>query len=322
MSDRICLEHGLSIVKNPKPRSKGKFKNYGEWLGDNKPPTFQERLRAQIDAALLQKPADFAAFLLLMEAAGYEVKQGRGGFLSFRAPGQERFTRCRASTLGEGYGPEDIRAIIEGRAPLPSSRATEPVKQGRKLNLLIDIQTRLQGKGPAYERWAKVFNLKQMAAALAYLQDNGLTEYEQLEKKAEQATEHFHALAGKSKTVEAALATNTELKGATVNYAKTRPVFEAYKAARYSRKYLVEHEAEIEVYRAARATMSAILDGAKLPKMDRLKEEGRRLAAEKTELYAEYREARREMREVTTAKANIDYLLGLTGQEKNKEQER
>lgn len=322
VSDRICLEHGLSIVKNPKPRSKGKFKNYGEWLGDNKPPTFQERLRAQIDAALLQKPADFAAFLLLMEAAGYEVKQGRGGFLSFRALGQERFTRCRASTLGEGYGPEDIRAIIEGRAPLPSSRATEPVKQGRKLNLLIDIQTRLQGKGPAYERWAKVFNLKQMAAALAYLQDNGLTEYEQLEKKAEQATEHFHALAGKSKTVEAALATNTELKGATVNYAKTRPVFEAYKAARYSRKYLVEHEAEIEVYRAARATMSAILDGAKLPKMDRLKEEGRRLAAEKKELYAEYREARREMREVTTAKANIDYLLGLTGQEKNKEQER
>ena len=322
VSDRICLEHGLSIVKNPKPRSKGKFKNYGEWLGDNKPPTFQERLRAQIDAALLQKPADFAAFLLLMEAAGYEVKQGRGGFLSFRAPGQEQFTRCRVSTLGEGYGPEDIRAVIEGRAPLSSSRAAGPVKQGRKLNLIIDIQTRLQGKGPAYERWAKVFNLKQMAAALAYLQDNGLTEYEQLEKKAEQATEHFHALAGKSKTVEAALATNTELKGATVNYAKTRPVFEAYKAARYSRKYLVEHEAEIEVYRAARATMSAILDGAKLPKMDRLKEEGRRLAAEKKELYAEYREARREMREVTTAKANIDYLLGLTGQEKNKEQER
>jgi len=322
VSDRICLEHGLSIVKNPKPRSKGKFKNYGEWLGDNKPPTFQERLRAQIDAALLQKPTDFAAFLSLMEAAGYEVKHGRGGSLSFRAPGQERFTRCRASTLGEGYGPEDIRAVIEGRALLSSSRAAGPVKQGRKLNLIIDIQTRLQGKGPAYERWAKVFNLKQMAAALAYLQDNGLTEYEQLEKKAEQATEHFHTLAGKIKTVEAALATNTELKGATVNYAKTRPVFEAYKAARYSRKYLAEHEAEIEIYRAARATMSAILDGAKLPKMDRLKEEGRRLAAEKKELYAEYREARREMREATTAKANIDYLLGLTGQEKNKEQER
>ena len=68
--------------------------------------------------------------------------------------------------------------------------------------------------------------------------------------------------------------------------------------------------------------MSGILDGAKLTNMEKQKEEGRRLAAEKKELYAEYREARKDMREVTTAKANIDYLLGLTGQEKNKEQER
>ena len=323
VSDRICLEHGLSIVKNPKPRSKGKFKNYGEWLGDNKPPTFQERLQAQIDAALLQKPADFAAFLSLMKAASYEVKHGRGGSLSFCCPGQERFTRCRASTLGEGYSPEDIRAVIEGRASfLPSSRAVEPVKSGRRLNLIIDIQNRLQGKGPAYERWTKVFNLKQMAAALAYLQDNGLTEYEQLEKKAGEATERFHVLAGKIKTVEAALAANAELKGATVNYAKTRPVFEAYKASWYSKKFLAEHEADIDIYRASRAKMSAILDGAKLPKMEKQKEECRRLAAEKKELYAEYRAARKDMREVTTAKANIDYLLGLTGQEKNKEQER
>lgn len=322
VSDRICLEHGLSIVKNPKLRSKGKFKHYGEWLGNNKPPTFQERLRAQIDTALLQKPADFAAFLSLMEAAGYEVKMGRGDVISFRAPGQERFTRCRASTLGEGYGPEDIRTVIECRVPLPSSRATEPVKPNRRLNLIIDIQNRLQGKGPAYERWAKVFNLKQMAAALAFLQDNGLMEYEQLEKKAGEATERFHVLAGKIKTVEAALAANAELKGATVNYAKTRPVFEAYKASRYSKKFLAEHEADIEIYRAARDTMSSILDGTKLPRIEKQKEEGRRLAAEKRELYAEYREARRDMRKVTTAKANIDYLLGLTGQEKNKEQER
>ena len=322
VSDRICLEHGLSIVKNPKPRRKGKFKNYGEWLGGNKPPTFQERLRAQIDAALLQKPADFEAFLSLMKAAGYEVKHGRGGALSFRCPGQERFTHCRTSTLGEGYGPEDIRAVIEGCAPLPSSRVAEPVKPGRRLNLIIDIQNRLQGKGPAYERWAKVFNLKQMAAALAYLQDNGLTEYEQLEKRAGEATERFHVLAGKIKTVEAALAANAELKEATVNYAKTRPVFEAYKASRYSKKFLAEHEADIAIYRAAQAKMSAILDGAKLPKIETQKEECRRLAAEKKELYAKYREARKDMQEVTTAKANIDYLLGLTGQEKNKEQER
>ena len=45
-----------------------------------------------------------------------------------------------------------------------------------RVNLIIDIQSKLQGKGPGYERWAKVFNLKQMAAALAFLQENKMRE--------------------------------------------------------------------------------------------------------------------------------------------------
>lgn len=49
-----------------------------------------------------------------MAAAGYEVKHGRGGAVSFRTEGQERYTRLRSSTLGKGYGQEDIIAVIEG----------------------------------------------------------------------------------------------------------------------------------------------------------------------------------------------------------------
>lgn len=172
-----------------------------------------------------------------MEQSGYEVKQRRG-VISFRAPCQERFTRLRASTLGKGYGQEDIEAALSG-----SRRRTG--QTSRKVSLIIDIQSKLQGKGPGYERWAKVFNLKQMAAALAYLQENNLLEYEQLEKKAAEATERFHALSDQIKSTEAALHTNQELKAAMVQYAKTRPVFQEYKARKYSRKFLAEHESEI-----------------------------------------------------------------------------
>ena len=315
LSDRLCLENGLSIVENPKPRSKGKFRNYGEWqAGQKKPLTYQDRLRAAIDTALAKKPADFPAFLSLMEQAGYEVKQRRGA-ISFRAPGQERFTRLRSDTLGEGYSETDIRAALSGSRQRPG-------QPRQKINLAIDIQSRLQGKGPSYERWAKVFNLKQMAAALAYLQDNGLTDYEQLEQKATAATEHFHKLSDQIKSTEAALHTNMELKAATVQYAKTRPVFEKYKASKYSKKFLAEHEADIELYRAACADFNAILGGAKLPKMDTLKEEGRKLAEQKKKLYAEYRKAKADMQEVTTIKANIDYLLGYSEPGRKKEQER
>ena len=315
LSDRLCLENGLSIVENPKPRSKGKFRNYGEWqAGQKKPLTYQDRLRTAIDTALAKKPADFPAFLSLMEQAGYEVKQRRGA-ISFRAPGQERFTRLRSDTLGEGYSKADIRAALSGSRQRPG-------QPRQKISLAIDIQSRLQGKGPGYERWAKVFNLKQMAAALAYLQDNGLTDYEQLEQKATAVTERFHKLSDQIKSTEAALHTNMELKAATVQYAKTRPVFEKYKASKYSKKFLAEHEADIELYRAACADFKAILGGAKLPKMDTLKEEGRKLSEQKKKLYAEYRKTKADMQEVTTIKANIDYLLGYSEPGRKKEQER
>ena len=173
-----------------------------------------------------------------------------------------------------------------------------------------------------YERWAKVFNIKQMAAALAYIQDNGLTDYEQLAQKATEATDHFHALSEQIKQTEQAMKTNAGLKAATVQYAKTRPVFEQYKATKYSRKFLAEHEADIELYRAAQAEMRRLLGGAKLPKMNVLKEEGRKLTAKKKRLYGEYQKARRDMQEIVTIKANIDTLLGYTEPGRKQEKER
>jgi len=319
LSDRVCIEHGLSYIVNPKPKSKGKFQHYGEWQGDNKLPTFQERLKAQIDICLADKPSSMEAFLQAMAAAGYEVKHGRGGAISFRIQGQDRFTRLRASTLGKGYGPEDILAVIEGRATPTEGRAWAR----RKVNLIVDIQAKMRaGKGPAYEKWATIYNLKQMAAALQYLQENGLMDYEQLEQKAAAATDRFHSLSDSIKTTEAAMNVNAELKAAIVDYAKTRPIFEGYKVARYSKKYLAEHEADIATHRAARATMDRLLNGAKLPKMDTLKADFQKLAADKKAAYRDYRAAKKDMQEVVTVKANIDHLLGLTDAQKNKEMER
>jgi hypothetical protein len=319
LSDRICLENGLSYITHPKLKSKGKYKHYGQWQGGNKPPTFQERLTVQIDICLAEKPPSMEAFLQAMTAAGYAVKRGRGGVISFRSEGQARFTRLRSSTLGDGYGQEDIEDIIEGRATMPEGRSKSP----HKVNLIIDIQSRMRaGKGPAYERWAKVFNLKQMAATLQYLQENNLLEYEQLAERTAQVADRFHVLSDKIKTIEAMANTNADLMTAMVDYAKTRTVFDEYKAVKYSRKYYAEHEADIELHRAARATFQRILSGRKLPKMDALKQERQRLMIEKKTAYKEYRTAKKDMQELITAKANIDHLLGLTDTQKNKEMER
>lgn len=320
LSDRVCLENDLSVIVNPKLHSKGRFLHYGQWIGE-RPPSAQQRLRVAIGEALAKKPADFEAFLRLMDGAGYAVKYGRGGVISFLVPGQDKPTRLRASTLGKGYDPTDIRAVIAGERPAPALREKTPPPQ--RINLIVDIQERLRsGKGPGYERWAKVYNLKQMAAALQYLREHKLGDYATLEAATNGAVDRFHALAGELRETEAALAKSSELMAAVVDYAKTRPVFEGYKAARYSKKYLAEHESELATYRAAKAAMNDLLAGSKLPKMEALKKSRRELAEKKKALYEEYRKAQREMREAVAIKTNIDHLLGVTGGRENKAQER
>ena len=286
LSDRVCLEHDLSVIANPKLHRKGRYLHYGQWLGENQKLSQKEQIRLAIDAALTARPGDFADFLRRMETAGIQVRRGRGGVISFLVPGQQRAARFRASTLGDGYGPEDVQAVIDGKAPTrtaPVRRAPAP----RRVNLLIDIQERMrQGKGPAYERWAKVYNLKQMAAALQYLKEHRLFEYDDLAAKTDAATERFHTLAGDIQQPAA------------------------------------EHEAELADYRAAKATMAELLGGEKLPKMDVLKEKRRQLAARKKALYLEYRKAQQDMRELVAVKGSVDHLRGLTDSQRNKEQAR
>lgn len=323
LSDRVCLENDLSVIAHPKLHSQGRFLNYGQWLGGDRPPSHQARLRAAIVEALQKGPADFAAFLALTEEAGYTVKHGRGGVVSFLAPGQDKATRLRASTLGDGFDPEDIRAVIAGTRPIPALPKEEAPSPPRRVNLIIDIQERLRGgKGPGYEKWAKIYNLKQMAAALQFLQEHKLTDYDALTVWTNAAVERFHKLTEELKSTEAALSKASELMGAVVDYAKTRPIFDGYKAARYSKKYLAEHESELATYRAARATINELLNGAKLPRMDALKQSRRELTEKKKALYAEYRAAQAEMREAMAVRANIDYLLGHTDGRENKEQTR
>ena len=322
LSDRVCLENDLSVIVNPKLHSKGRFLHYGAWAGTDRQLSYKERLRLAINDALAKSPTDFNAFLRLMEVSGYAVKRGRGGAISFLVPGQQRATRLRSSTLGEGFDPEDIRAVIAGKRPLPEVGGSAPAAPVR-VNLIVDIQERLRsGKGPAYERWAKVYNLKQMAAALQFMQERQISEYSQLSEEAEAAAARFHALTEQLRQAEADLAHTSELMGAVVQYAKTRPVFDGYKAAKYSKKYLAAHEAELADYRAAKVALNDLMGGAKLPRMSDLKEKRRTLAAQKKALYVDYREAQQRMREAVAVKANIDHLLGVTDQRKNKEQER
>ena len=300
LSDAICMEHRLSIILNPKP-SRG---HYGKWLGEQKKSTFSDRLRQAIDAALKQKPKDFEQFLTLMERAGYEVK--RGAHIAFKGAGQQRFIRLRS--LGEGYSESELREVITGKK-LHLPHKTAAIKFDKQVNLLVDIQAKLQaGKGPGYERWAKTFNLKQMAHTLIYLTENNLLSYETLSEKAADANARFHALSAQIKATEKRMAEIAELRAHIINYSKTRDVYVAYRKAGYSKKFYEEHTTELLLHKAAKQFFDE-LDVKKLPTVKSLNIEYAELLSAKKKAFAEYTDARNEMREVLTVKANVKTIL-------------
>ena len=300
LSDAICMEHRLSIILNPKP-SRG---HYGKWLGEQKQPTFSDMLRQAIDTALKQKPKNFEQFLTLMERAGYEVK--RGAHIAFKGAGQQRFIRLRS--LGDGYSESELREVIAGKKlHMPSKTAA--ANANKQVNLLVDIQAKLQaGKGPGYERWAKTFNLKQMAHTLNYLSKNNLLSYEALSEKAAEVSARYYDLSAQIKAAEKRMAEIAELRTHIINYSKTRDVYVAYRKAGYSKKFYEEHTADLLLHKAAKQAFDA-LDSKNLPTVKELNAEYTELLIVKKKAFTEHPSTRTEMREVLTVKANVDKIL-------------
>ena len=314
LNDELCRENGLSVIEQPARNSKAHREQAAIKYGNS----FKERLRQTIDR-VLPASQDYEDFLEKMRAEGYEVKK-EGGNVAFRGPAQERFTR--SYRLGDNYTPDALRARSEhrrGRSAEGKMSVQRP--SVKKVNLLIDIQAKLDaGKGAGYERWAKIFNLKEAAKTLNFLIENNLTDYDELTARAERAGENFDASSERIKRLEARLSKVKQLKTHIINYSKTREVYAAYKKSRHKKEFLERHGDEIAQHEAAKKAFDA-LNGKPIPKVAQLSEEYAKLLAEKQTEYERYKTYRQEMLAYETAKQNVDRILGaeLT-QQKRQEQ--
>jgi len=314
LSDTICLQNGYSIIENPKP-SRGHYGKWQEKQGIAKQPTLRDNLKQLIDHAIIGA-GTFENFLAAMKAEGCEIKYGK--HIAFRAKGQKRFIRC--SSLGDGYSEQEIKARLSDKSlktPEKTAGGQFSANEKRQVNMLVDIQAAIQaGKGPGYERWAKLFNLKEAAKTLVYLHDAGVNDYETLEAKTADAVKRFNELTELNKTLEAKLSVNNSLRAHIANYIKTHPAYKEYRKSGYSQKYRSEHEGDIIIHQTAKKAFDELgLD--KLPSLASLNDESARLTREKKDTYREYVKARAEMKSLLTAKANVDKLMNSPAQDRD-----
>ncbi len=294
LSDRICLEHQLSVIEIKPYRERQKRIPY--------PPkeSNRERLCGVIDTILMnEKPADFEAFLSALEQQGYEIKRGK--YTSVKGPRQKRFIRFK--TLGEGYSEEKIQAVLAGKAKHQPYQKQPPKEQ--PFHLLVDIQEKMaEGKGEGYKKWAAKHNLKEMSKTLLFLQEQKIGSAEELRERAAATMERYHAMGDSIKAAEARLTEIAVLKNHIINYAKTHEVYTAYRKAGYSKAFLEAHGEEITLHKAAKAAFDEA-GLQKLPKVKELDAEFAELLTKKKAAYPDYRKARNEMQELVRAQKNV-----------------
>lgn len=297
VSDRLCKENGLSVI----PPSQNKGMGYKEYTEAKRGTSWKQKLKQTIDRLVITAK-DYDDFLRLMQEAGYEIKPGK--YISFRAEGQERFTRSK--TIGENYTEERIKERIAGRTPRRSQRQTTP----KGISLIGDIQERIRlidSKG--YEHKAKLTILKEAARTLNYLTENNLLQYADLEKKVEDVHSSYDRTGKELKGVEARLREVQPLIKNISNYQRLKPVYDSFQKAKDKPGFKAKHEAELVIFEAARSTLLAMQGDEKLPSLKALQAEQAQLFEEQERLYAERNRLKKEVKQIETIKSNVDTFL-------------
>ena len=297
VSDRLCKENGLSVI----PPSQNKGMGYKEYTEAKRGTSWKQKLKQTIDRLVITAK-DYDDFLRLMQEAGYEIKTGK--YISFRAEGQERFTRSK--TIGENYTEERIKERIAGRTPRRSQRQATP----KGISLIGDIQERIRLIGSkGYEHKAKLTILKEAARTLNYLTENNLLQYADLEKKVEDIHSSYDRTGKELKGVEARLREVQPLIKNISNYQRLKPGYDAFQKAKDKSGFKAKHEAELVIFEAARSTLLAMQGDEKLPSLKTLQAEQQRLLEEQQRLYDERAKLKKEARMIDTMKANVDIFL-------------
>ncbi len=291
-SDRLCKEHGLSVIVP----GQEKGKSYVEHQAIRNGTSYKAKLKVTIDR-LLPACADLEDLFHRLQEEGYEIRRGK--YISCRASNQERFTRLK--TLGIDYTEEALTARIAGR--------TRPSKCPRVQDDRIQRIAVIQGnQSPGLQHWAKLQKLKEGAKTLNYLAEHGIDSYEALDGRLAELNAAVDASLTSIKAVEGRIAELNLIAKYAATYRKFRPVYDRYRKSDDKEKFLRGHESEIILFEAAARELKR-LGAVPLPAAEKLKGELSELTVQKETLYAQYTAAKRQAKEYDTIKRNLDILL-------------
>lgn len=295
LSDLICIETNLSVIE-AKPYSKReKTKCYRNSVSK------RDLIRRDIDLAMHLNPQNMNALVELLREKGYVFKIGKQ--IAIKGKDDQRYIKF--DSLGKGYTKEDLEKAFAGGIRIKKKK--KGYQKG--LSLMIDIQEKIkEGKGGGYTHWAKLFNVKQMAETVLFLQEHDFESFEQLNEVTNHVINRLHEVSIKLKDMEKQISDTKNLRIHLINYSKTRDTYCEYKKAGYSKKYYVMKVEEIEKHKSAKR----YFDQQCMENFPKIKEINVQISdyyEERKKYLEEYYKLKEEMKKYVIVRENVKKIL-------------
>ena len=248
INDELCEEHNLSVIKENKHIGK----SYKEWMADKAGTSWKSKLKSDINETIKQAHT-YDEFLDLMNSKGYEIKDAEISpeahkYIGFRAPGQERWIRGRAKSLGEDFTKERIRERIEEKARIRAERMKRLTKRNPSM---IDTTQDKFAESPGLMRWAEKQNLKAAAQIQSKLAEMGLDSFDALDAKIDSL--HKQAKEGKKATIalDKDITRFEDLLHYAHVYNENKKYIRGYEKSKDKERYYRTHGYDIEIANGA-----------------------------------------------------------------------
>ena len=339
VSDRLCAEHGKSVIKE----FNGKGKSYCEWQHTKKGDSWKARIKKDIDECIAIA-ASYEVFLRLLKNRNYEIKgenpeDGSAKYISFRPFEKDRFVRGRSNSLGEGYTRERIIERIEENlrmqeqdsAPMPHVFNTKSIRDFlRSVNdnsqkrldkmlgnkptetKLIDTSKEKIAESYYYTKWADKENLKRAAAIyeeLGNLRLQGDTDLgERIKELHDEARKEKKAVVNLEKEIRnfKGILEHAKMYVDNMKYHKQYTKAKGRDKERCQR----DHDYQLRLFEGASSWLKNSGVDTNTFSIQQLEEQYRKMIADKDALTVSYKAKEVEYKRLQEMKDSIDQFLG------------
>ena len=286
-------------------------------MADKEGTSWKSRLKSDINETIKQAHT-YEEFLDLMKAKGYEIKDAEISpeahkYIGFRAPGQERWIRGRAKSLGDNFTKEKIRERIEEKARI---RAERMKRLTARPSAMIDTSQSKFAESPGLMRWAEKENLKRAAQIQSKLAEMGFKSLDEVDARIDAL--HKQAKVGKKATIslEKKVASAAEILTYARQYAEKSKYERNYKKSRNPERYYQDHNYELHLVWGARDILENAGINPETMNLHEIKSRYEKLNADRQKASNAYKKAEKECEKL---KQSRDALLSFIGQESSQD---